>query len=103
VTATLLPNLGRQYVGAVVNSGTLSAGQEIKLVYHNGFTPPKQGMFIAHGKPYENGVTTGYWHVLGGVLVRHQGHDHLCALDESSYFVAKLPDRVDKVEDAVDA
>ena len=76
------------------------------------WTPPEQGMFIPSPNMTQEGYTVGYWHILGGVVIRYrvpitQGanaifrrKDHLCALDENTYFVSRLRRQVGSVTEA---
>ncbi len=54
------------------------------------WAPPRQGMFVPHARQDEPGVIQGAWHILGAVLLDHDGASYLCALDESRYFVSQL-------------
>ena len=45
----------------------------------------------------------GYWHRLGGTLLRRGRNYYLSALDEGSYFVSLLPRKADTVFDAYNA
>lgn len=55
------------------------------------WTPPRQGMFVPTGSVDEDGRVVGYWHVLGGALLRATDGRHLlCGVDEGRYFVSQL-------------
>ena len=70
------------------------------------FDPPKQGMYIpfkdTHDLP-ERFSSRGYWHTLGGVLLRKGNDYYLCALDEGSYFVSHLSKPAESVHEAFDS
>jgi len=60
------------------------------------FKPPAQGMLIK----YSWEENRAYWHILGACLIRWQGNQYLCSMDERAYFVAQLGKKADTVKDA---
>ena len=70
------------------------------------FKTPKQGMFIPlryNEELPERFSAKGYWHILGGVLLKKEDDTFLCALDEGSYFVAQLSEPAQTVEQAFES
>jgi uncharacterized protein YeaO (DUF488 family) len=69
------------------------------------FHPPKQRMFI---KYQDNNLedrfsAAGYWHILGGTLIKKEMQYYLCSLDENNYFVAQLSTPTKTVEEAFES
>jgi hypothetical protein len=94
-------------------------GKTAKPVFSEPFKKPRQGMFIPYGSQDEDRwkYRSGVWHVLGAVVLgiseketsedrwsNKHGEDadgcYLASLDESQYFIAKLPSPVKTVQEA---
>jgi hypothetical protein len=110
----LEPMLPKRFLG-IASSGIAELGESNVLDYiedstvpcqrdketgewSNGFQPPNQGMFVETGSNDE--TAWGYWHTLGGALIRTNGSRFLCSLDEGIYFVSELSGKPDTVAEA---
>jgi hypothetical protein len=64
------------------------------------FNPPIGSTFGEEKDPHTGEVSYKWWHRIGSVVLRQNGYDYLCSMDEGSYFISKLPQKVESVEEA---
>jgi hypothetical protein len=78
---------------------------QIKETTEKEFLPPGQGMFIKYtDNNLDNRFSAaGYWHILGGTLIKKEREYYLCSLDENNYFVAQLSTPTNTVEEAFES
>ncbi len=74
----------------------------LEITYTDEWTPPKQGMYISRGDRNQR-FSYGSWHILGTVVLEHEGKYLLCSLDEGRYFVSQLPRKPKSINDAFEA
>src|SRR5881397_2150261 len=53
----------------------------------DGFNPPDGA--ITGQETWSDGQIRRFWHRIGSVALRENGHDYLCSMDEGSYFVSQ--------------
>src|SRR5262249_7796591 len=63
-----------------------------------GFNPPDGA--ITGQETWSDDHGRRVWHRVGSGVLRENGHDYLCSMDEGSYFVSQLYRRVRSVADA---